>query len=360
MTSVRSQRAAGPLTESSDLRLVLNGLDLVVLKRDFDDTFLLLSEPTEWFDALSGARRVGARLSLRGASDYLDHFLYDADEFWLRGAPGRVRSGPWLEAQSGGERCPLEAQALWHNNEAFLILEHLGEAYEAQLRVLQSAREHLLHEEALEREVLRRTQSIRLREEEIAVRLLAAAATRDGETGSHVRRIGLFAAAIAEALGWERSRVADLRVAAPMHDIGKIGIPDAILRKPGALSAEEFRTMQDHTVIGARMLGNSDIPLLCMAREIALGHHEKWDGRGYPQRLVGEQIPIAARIVAIVDVYDAMVNRRVYKPPIPEPQVLAAMEQGAGRDFDPALFEVFLGMLPTIRAIRDNHTDEDV
>lgn len=145
-----------------------------------------------------------------------------------------------------------------------------------------------------------------------------------------------------------------------MHDVGKIGIPDAILRKPGALSEEEFRIMQDHTVIGARMLGNCDIPLLCMAREIALGHHEKWDGRGYPQRLVAEEIPIAARIVAIVDVYDAMVHRRVYKPPIPEPEVLAAMTHGAGRDFDPVLFEVFLGILPAIRAIRDSHLDETV
>jgi HD-GYP domain-containing protein (c-di-GMP phosphodiesterase class II) len=332
---------------------------MVALKHERDDTFLLLTEPTAWFGALSGTvRGVGARLSLRGASDYLDHFLFDAAEFWRRGAPGRLRSGPWLEAQNGGKRLALEAQALWHKNEPFLVLEHLGEAYEAQVRVLQSARDHLLKEEALEREVLRRTQSIRLREEEIAMRLLAAAATRDGETGSHVRRIGLYAAAIGEALGWQTSRIADLRVAAPMHDVGKIGIPDAILRKPGALSEEEFRVMQDHTVIGARMLGDSDIPLLCMAREIALGHHEKWDGRGYPQRLVGEAIPIAARIVTIVDVYDAMVHRRVYKPPIPEPEVLAAMAQGAGHDFDPHLFDVFLGILPTIRAIRDSHTDE--
>ena len=361
MRSGRSQRANLPLPERLGLGLVLGGLDMVVLKREADDTFLLLTEPTAWSGTLLGAARaVGARLSLRGASDYLDHFLFDATEFWLRGGPGRIRSGPWLETQNGGERCALEAQALRHQNEAFLVLEHLGEAYQAQVRVLQSARAHLLNEEALEREVLRRTQSIRLREEEIAMRLLAAAATRDGETGSHVRRIGLYAAAIGEALGWETSRIADLRVAAPMHDVGKIGIPDAILRKPGPLSEEEFRIMQDHTVIGARMLGNSDIPLLCMAREIALGHHEKWDGRGYPKRLVGEQIPIAARIVTIVDVYDAMVHRRVYKPPIPEPEVLATMERGAGRDFDPALFDVFVETLPIIRSIRDDNLDEPV
>lgn len=361
MRSGGTERAALARAGCPDLGLVLSGLDMVVLKRELDDTFLLLTEPTAWFAELLGAvRAVGARLSLRGASDYLDHFLFDAAELWMRSAPGRVRSGPWLEAQSSGERRALEAQALWLKNEGFLIIEHLGEAYDAQVRVLQNARDHLLKEEALEREVLRRTQSIRRREEEIAIRLLAAAATRDGETGSHVRRIGLYAAAIAEALGWETGRIADLRVAAPMHDVGKIGIPDAILRKPGALSEEEFRIMQDHTVIGARMLGNCDIPLLCMAREIALGHHEKWDGRGYPQRLVAEEIPIAARIVAIVDVYDAMVHRRVYKPPIPEPEVLAAMTHGAGRDFDPVLFEVFLGILPAIRAIRDSHLDETV
>jgi hypothetical protein len=348
-----------PLAAPSDLGLVLSGLDMVVLKRELDDSFLLLTEPTASLGGLLGAPRVvGARLSLSGASEYLDHFLFDAAEFWLKGAPGRIRSGPWLEALNGGVPRALEAQALCRGNDAFLIIEYLGAAYDAQVRMLQTARDHLLKEEALEREVLRRTQSIRLREEEIAVRLLAAAATRDGETGSHVRRIGLYAAAIAEALGWEPGRIADLRVAAPMHDVGKIGIPDAILRKPGALSEEEFGIMQTHTLIGARMLGDSDIPLLCMAREIALGHHEKWDGRGYPQRLKGEEIPIAARIVTIVDVYDAMLSRRVYKPPIPEPEVLAAMAQGAGRDFDPHLFDVFLGILPTIRAIRESHIEE--
>ena len=360
MTSGRVEHAAVAAVPSAALELVLSGLEIVALKLESDGSFLLMTEPTGWFGALLGTFRTaaGAHLSLHGASEYLDHFLCDAVEFWMNKVPGRLRSGPWLEAPRVGEPQSLEAQALWHQGSAFLLIERLGEAHEAQVRVLQSARDHLLTEERLEREVLRRTQSIRLREEEIAMRLLAAAATRDGETGSHVRRIGLYAAAIAEALGWENSRIADLRVAAPMHDVGKIGIPDAILRKPGALTAEEFRIMQDHTVIGARMLGDSDIALLRMGREIALGHHEKWDGRGYPRGLVGEAIPIAARIVTIVDVYDAMVHRRVYKEPIPESDVLRTMAHGAGRDFDPDLFEVFLAMLPVIRVIREANPDE--
>ena len=183
------------------------------------------------------------------------------------------------------------------------------------------------------------------------MRLLAAAGKRDEETGSHVRRIGLFAAAIGQALGWTAGRIADIRVAAPMHDIGKIGIPDAILLKPGRLTADEYRIMQQHTVIGAKMLGGSDIPLLVMSSEIALCHHEKWDGSGYPHGTRGEAIPIAARIVAVVDVYDAMLHRRVYKAPIAESEVLQSMAEAAGKHFDPALLEVFRSILPTIRDI---------
>jgi HD-GYP domain-containing protein (c-di-GMP phosphodiesterase class II) len=148
-------------------------------------------------------------------------------------------------------------------------------------------------------------------------------------------------------------RTANIRVAAPMHDIGKIGIPDAILLKPGRLTQDEFRIMRQHTVIGARMLGGSDIPLLNMAREIALFHHEKWDGSGYPNGLKRGEIPIAARIVAIVDVYDAMVHRRVYKTAIPEIEVLDTMARAAGHHFDPVLFDVFTGILPLIRQIRE-------
>src|SRR5665213_3576668 len=132
-------------------------------------------------------------------------------------------------------------------NYAFLGIEHLAESYEQQVKVLQAAREHLLNEETLERAVDSRTAAIRQRAEEIAMRLLAAAGIRDEETGRHVRRVGLFAAAVGQALGWSAGRIADLRVAAPMHDIGKIGIPDAILLKPGKLTADEYRIMQQHT-----------------------------------------------------------------------------------------------------------------
>jgi response regulator RpfG family c-di-GMP phosphodiesterase len=142
-----------------------------------------------------------------------------------------------------------------------------------------------------------------------------------------------------------------------MHDIGKIGIPDSILLKPGRLDPAELSVMQQHTVIGSGMLSGSEIPLLKMGSEIALCHHEKWDGSGYPQGLAGEAIPVAARIVAIVDVYDAMIHRRVYKDPIPEQSVLETMKNAAGRHFDPALFDVFMSILPTIRQIREQEGD---
>jgi cyclic di-GMP phosphodiesterase len=338
--------------EGQMLAGALGAMDLVILTREFDGSFRLLSESAAWFRALTNEElRAGSRIRLEGVSDYLDNFLVDALAFWTRDPTGRLRSGPWVETAVPGNTWPLEAQALVRNSVAFLVIEHLSEGYEQQVKLLQVARNHLLNEEVLEREVLRRTAATRQREEEIAIRLLAAASTRDAETGSHVRRIGLFSAAIGAALGWHPSRTADIKIAAPMHDIGKIGIPDVILLKPGRLSDDEYRAMQQHTVIGARMLGGTDIPLLNMGCEIALCHHEKWDGSGYPNGLRGEDIPIAARIVAIVDVFDAMVHRRVYKAPIPELEVLEMMADAAGKHFDPQLFEVFRSILPTIREI---------
>ncbi len=208
------------------------------------------------------------------------------------------------------------------------------------------------YEKQLEREVLQRTAEIRNREEEIALHLVWASEYRDDDTGEHIRRIGMFSAELARSLNWNPEKVEHLRVAAPMHDVGKIGIPDQILLKPGKLTPEEFETIKKHTVIGANILGHSKIPLLKLAATIALSHHEKWNGSGYPQGLRGEDIPEAARIVAVADVYDALVYDRVYRPAFSEEKALAIMEEGRGSHFDPRIFDCFLKNLPKLQQIR--------
>jgi putative two-component system response regulator len=142
-----------------------------------------------------------------------------------------------------------------------------------------------------------------------------------------------------------------IRFAAPMHDIGKIGIPDAILRKPGKLTAGEFEVMKTHTLIGAQMLSGSASPILQMAEQIARSHHEHWDGTGYPDGLAGTAIPESARIVAVVDFYDAMTHDRVYRPALPDDEVLGLLDQRCGTHFDPDAIRSFFASLDTIRAI---------
>ncbi|MDA8165846.1 MAG: response regulator [Desulfobacteraceae bacterium] len=209
------------------------------------------------------------------------------------------------------------------------------------------------YQERLRQEVRDRTADIRGREEEIALRLVSASEYRDEETGSHIRRMGAYSAALASALGWDSQTVDMIRVAAPMHDVGKIGVSDNLLLKPGRLTPEEFEKIKEHAVIGAKILGGSDIPLLQMATDIALYHHEKWDGSGYVHGLAGEEIPAAARIVAVADVYDALSNDRVYRKALPEEKVLAIMSQGRGSHFDPAVFDCFLELVPAFRDIRE-------
>ncbi|OGQ97216.1 MAG: response regulator [Deltaproteobacteria bacterium RIFOXYD12_FULL_57_12] len=210
----------------------------------------------------------------------------------------------------------------------------------------------LEYERRLEQEVHERTVEIRSREEEIALHLVWASEYRDDDTGEHIRRIGLFSAELARVLGWGQAEIDNIRVAAPMHDVGKIGIPDSILLKPGKLTPEEFATMKTHTVIGANILGHSKVPLLKLASTIALSHHEKWDGSGYPNGLRGEDIPMSARIVAIADVYDALVYDRVYRPAFLEEEALRIMQEESGSHFDPSIFACFLSALPVFREIR--------
>lgn len=209
------------------------------------------------------------------------------------------------------------------------------------------------HGRFLEQEVRDRTLDIHRREEEIALRLVTASEYRDDETGHHIRRIGLFCAELARAVdSRSEMEIDEIRVAAPMHDIGKIGISDTILLKPGKLTAEEFEIIKSHTVIGAQILDGSDIPLIKLAHDVALNHHEKWDGSGYPNGRSGEDIPEVARMVAIADVYDALVYDRVYRPAFSEEEALSIMKKGRGSHFDPRIFDCFLDILPSFRQIR--------
>ena len=187
---------------------------------------------------------------------------------------------------------------------------------------------------------------------QIVQRLGRAAEYKDNETGMHVIRMSHFSKLLALAAGCSPAWAEDLLNAAPMHDVGKIGIPDSVLRKPGPLDADEWATMRRHPEIGAEIIGEHPSGVLQLAREIALAHHEKWDGSGYPRGLAGEAIPLSARIVAIADVFDALTTRRPYKEPWPVQDALDHIAAQAGKHFDPALVALFAPLLPQLLEIR--------
>lgn len=174
----------------------------------------------------------------------------------------------------------------------------------------------------------------------------------DNDTGVHIWRMATFARELAHAVGWSASDCHAMELAAPMHDMGKIGIPSAILRKPGKLDAAEWETMKTHARIGYDILSKSDAPVFNLAAEVALRHHEKWDGSGYPDGLKGEAIPMSARVVAIADVFDALSMRRPYKEAWPIERVVETLQQGAGAHFDPDLIALFENILPRIQVMK--------
>lgn len=174
----------------------------------------------------------------------------------------------------------------------------------------------------------------------------------DSDTGTHIWRMAAYARQLAEAVGWSKLHCDLLEQAAPMHDTGKIGIPDAVLRKPGKLDVEEWAIMQTHCEIGHEILCSSDLPVFRLAAEIALHHHEKWDGSGYPGGLAGDAIPESARIVALADVFDALTMKRPYKDAWPVERALEALHDGAGQHFDPALVVAFEACVPRILEIK--------
>lgn len=251
--------------------------------------------------------------------------------------------------------------ALTHGANAYLLkpverdelLHHVERGLERRRLLLENRH----HTQRLECKIREQTQAIRRAHEETIHRLVAASGYRDEETGGHVRRTGLFSEVLARAAGWSVAEAEAIRFAAPMHDVGKIGIPDSILRKPGRLTADEYELMKRHTRIGAEILADSSSPLLMLAADIARCHHERWDGKGYPHGLAGEAIPEAARIVSIVDVYDALTHDRVYRPALPVDTVLGMMAEGRGTQFDPVLLPVFFATHDEIERIAHSVPD---
>jgi putative two-component system response regulator len=240
-------------------------------------------------------------------------------------------------------------------NQRQLLNENKGGNQRMQQEVLRQTKELLDTIGRLERTEMR----IRRSQEETIYRLARAAEFRDNETGRHLQRMSHYSALLARKTGLDHDRCELIRVASPMHDIGKIGIPDNILYKNGKHTPDEFEVMKQHAEMGYTILKGSHSELLDTAAMIAWTHHEKWDGGGYPRKLAGEAIPFEGRVVAIADVFDALTSKRVYKPAFPLEKAQEIMNEGAGKHFDPHLLDLFWANLPEALEIKERYSDPE-
>lgn len=225
----------------------------------------------------------------------------------------------------------------------------------------------------LEREVALRTLEVQAIQDVTIMAMTSLAETRNNETGNHIRRTQLYVKALAEHLRDHprfahvlTDRMVDLLYkSAPLHDIGKIGIPDAILLKPGKLTVQEFEIMKTHTTLGRNAIEEAErrlgmrVAFLSVSKEIAYSHQEKWDGSGYPEGLKGDAIPVSARLMAVADVYDALISKRVYKPAFPHEQACAAIVKGRGTHFDPDMVDAFVAIAQDFLRISQHYPDPD-
>lgn len=245
---------------------------------------------------------------------------------------------------------------------AFLIrpIDHI-ECRTSCRNLLKLHEQHLIIQDRadwLAEQVTVATEQILLREQETILRLAKAGEYRDEETGNHVIRMAKYAREIADEIGLTKDECDDIEYAAPMHDIGKIGIPDGVLLKPGKLNADEWKIMQSHTTIGYEILSNSQSKYMQMGAVIALYHHERFDGEGYPNGLKGADIPLIARIVTVADIYDALVSVRPYKDAWPVQEAIDYLKAQAGTQLDPQCVDAFCKRIPQIMLIQADYTDK--
>ena len=221
------------------------------------------------------------------------------------------------------------------------------------------------YQKELEAEVAKRTEQLRQAFEKIKIasldtiyRLSRAAEYKDEDTGAHIQRMSHYIAVVAHKMGLNAENVETILYAAPMHDVGKIGIPDRILLKPGKLDPDEWEIMKQHTTIGAQILEGADAEFIKLAEAIALTHHEKWDGSGYPKGLKGSEIALAGRITAIADVFDALISKRPYKEPFPLEKTFIIIQKGRGSHFDPEVVDAFFAVEDEILSIKEKFKDQ--
>ncbi len=229
------------------------------------------------------------------------------------------------------------------------------------------------HRDQLDHMVQERTKELRLTQEATIESMASLAEWRDPETGLHIKRTQKFVKVLADYMAQQEKYAADLDektrellyLSAPLHDVGKVCIPDAILHKPGRLTEEEFEMMKEHTTRGKAVLSSQDTKLgsnsfLTIARLVAYCHHERWDGKGYPQGLAGEDIPLCARLMSVADVYDALTSRRVYKPAMPHEKAKSIIMEGYGTQFEPGVCDAFVALEEEFKAIAAKYADSDM
>jgi len=261
-------------------------------------------------------------------------------------------------------RSILTVPMLDHRDRVLGVLQLINATVGSQVVAFEPEREDLVRSMASQAAVAvsnaRLTAEIKKVHLDTILRLSVAAEYKDKDTAQHIQRVSRYASALARRLGWSADQVELVLYSAPMHDVGKIGIADAILLKPGRLTDEERAAMQRHTVIGGRILAGSDSPILQMSEVVAMSHHEKWDGSGYPDGIASRDIPQVGRIVAVADVFDALSSKRVYKGAMGVEETMGILHKDAGSHFDPECVEAFSQILDEVLAIRQQFADEGV
>ena len=293
----------------------------------------------------------------------VDYQMPDMDGLQFLGAFRAIysRENVPLLMVTASDQNKVRIQALRDGANDYLNKPVDGLEFSIRVRNLLTIRQHarFMHERTgwLEGEIAKATQSILERERETLFRISRAAEYRDPETGAHIQRMALYSQLIAKNLGLPTSEQTLILEAAPLHDVGKIATPDAILLKPGKLTPEEFEIMKQHAKAGFDLLDKSASPVVQAGALIALTHHEKYDGSGYPNGVKGQDIPLLGRIVAVADVYDALTSERPYKKAWEPERALAHLSEGAGRHFDPQCVAAFLERVDAIEAIRTKFSE---